>query len=202
MKIAIFGAPGSFTEEAALSYCSKRPIRPSFSHHETAEEVFDAVERNHASLGVIPLSNSIGGSVEETVEAMSKHSFDNVNVLELQIRQNLLSLKGIDLPAINGIVSHPQALAQSRLYLARNWLKTEKKPYSSTAKAAQDLSEGKLSPRIAVIASGRAAKMYGLHIIAQDIQDTSTNFTQFLVFKKHGSKNIVIHLMRNLLRKA
>ena len=182
MKIAILGAEGSFTEEAAIHYCQRNDIRPAFRHCETPEEVFKSVDEKTTKLGVIPISNSLGGGVEQTITAMSQHSFKPIAFFEIRVRQNLLVRQDVRAADITKIVSHPQALAQCRLYLARNWLKAKKIPYNSTASAARDLANGQLDSDVAVIASAKAAKLYGLKTASSDIQDFQSNFTQFLVF--------------------
>ena len=184
MKIAILGAEGSFTEEAANYHCQRNDIKPAFLHCETPEEVFKSVDDKTAKLGVIPISNSLGGGVEETITAMSQHSFRPIAFFEIRVRQNLLTRQDTKPANITKIVSHPQAFAQCRLYLARNWLKAKKVPYNSTASAARDLATGALDNDVAVIASSKAAKLYGLKTVASDIQDFQSNFTQFLVFSR------------------
>lgn len=189
MRIAIFGSEGSFTEEAANVYCRRQHIlKPVFMYQETVEKVFQAISTDQV-VGIIPISNTSGGAVEETIEAMSKHFFRPILIFEINIAQNLLSAKNTKPEDIDKIYSHPQALAQCRLYLAKNWLRVKKAPYANTASAARDLAAGKLGANSAVIASLKAAKLYDLVVIAKDIQDSRFNFTQFLVFDRATTKS-------------
>jgi prephenate dehydratase len=183
MKIVVLGAPGSYTEEASKSYAKKLDIPNDPTFEETIEEVFKSVSLKSGCLGIVPIANSVGGIVEESLEMMSKYYFDIVEIFSLPIAHNLLTLPENKKSDIKLIVSHSQALAQCRLYLARNWLKTKKSRYASTAGAARDLATGKLPKNGAVIGSKKAALLYGLKIIDENIQDSRFNFTQFLIFK-------------------
>jgi prephenate dehydratase len=187
MKIAVLGASGSFTEKAAESYCKKHRKRFDPVRRETVRGVFAAVQSDKASVGVVPISNSVGGVVTDSVKALADSGVTLVTVIELPVSQNLLVLPGVSRGEVTKLVSHPQALAQCRLYLARNWLKTPKKRHSSTAKAAKDLASGKLSRTTAVIASTEAADLYKLKVLESDIQDSRFNFTQFVVIKCKGT---------------
>jgi prephenate dehydratase len=97
---------------------------------------------------------------------------------------NLLVKKGVSMHKIKKIVSHDQALKQCRFYIKRMWPKVKIEEYPDTAKAAQDLAEGKLPPSVAVIASKAAAKKYRLDVLGESIQDLKFNYTSFIAAVK------------------
>ena len=102
----------------------------------------------------------------------------------VEISQNLLALEGVSLGDIEEIHSHEQALKQCKDYLAEKFWSKKLVEEDDTAKAAQDLSEGKLSKHVAVIASKFSAEKYGLKILEHDIHDLKRNLTLFLAVKR------------------
>jgi prephenate dehydratase len=96
----------------------------------------------------------------------------------------LLALPGTNTADITTITSHDQAIKQCRTYLRRNWADASIEVYADTAKAAADLAQGILPPTTAVIAPRRCAKLYGLDILEESIQDLKFNYTSFLVATK------------------
>lgn len=182
--IGVSGAKGSFSEEAARAYAKKSHIKKiEISYLISVENVLSALESGEIGLGIFPIENSIGGVVNEAVEAMSKHNFDIKKTFDIMIKQNLLAKPGTKSDDIKVITSHEQALLQCKSYLKKKWGKVKIKPYSDTAKAAEDLASGKLPPTTAVIASRTAAKLYGLKILDAAIQDLKTNHTTFIAAK-------------------
>ncbi len=182
--IAISGIKGSFSEEAAHKYLEKHGLGGTITDATTADQTFQAVVSGQAELGLVPLENSVGGMVYETLYAMAKYTFGIEEILQIDVQQNLLAIPGTSIDAITHVTSHPQALAQCRHYLKRHWDATELQDYPDTALAAADLAAGKLNSHTAVIASRAAAKEYGLEILEAGIQDLKFNITAFLVFSK------------------
>jgi prephenate dehydratase len=183
--IGVSGAQGSFSEEAALTYAHKISLKKySILYLVTVENVLAALEEGSITLGIFPIENSNGGIVIETVYAMAKHNFNIKKIFEIDIHMNLLAKKGTKIAAIKKIASHDQALKQCRFYLKRNWPKAKIEAYPDTAKAAQDLAEGKLPASVAVIASRRAAEIHKLNILEESIQDLKFNYTSFVVATK------------------
>ncbi len=185
LRIGISGASGSFSEEAARSYTQTADLKDfSLDYLISVENVLAALEKGDIDLGVFPIANSTGGVVTEAGEAVAKHRFNIKKLFGIDIRQNLLAQKGVSKSDITTIVSHDQALKQCRAYLKKNWPKAKIEEYEDTAKAAEDLASGKLSPTTAVIASKTAADIYGLHILDESIQDLTSNFTTFLAAER------------------
>jgi prephenate dehydratase len=186
MEIGIMGAPGSFSEQAAEQYQRTFLDNQSINIKAlvNAESVLTAVEEGTVDCGIFPIENSNGGIVIEAVHAMAAHRFSIERMFELDVHHMLLALPGTDPATITTVTSHDQAIKQCRMYLRRNWADAAIEVYADTAKAAADLANGTLAPTTAVIAPRRCAKMYGLDILEESIQDLKFNYTSFLVAVK------------------
>lgn len=183
--IGVSGGKGSFSEEAANYYCQKYDVKNyRIAYLISAERVLSNLTKNKINLGIFPIENSNGGFVYEAVYAMAKYNFKIRHIFEIDVRQNLLALPSKNISQIKKIASHQQALKQCRMYLKRKWPNVELIEWPDTAKAAQDLSTGKLTPDTAVIAPRACADLYGLQILEESIQDLKFNFTTFLAVKK------------------
>lgn len=181
LVIGISGAPGSFSEEAARTFAAKNHISKYQTEYLiTVENVLENLQKGAILLGIFPIENSNGGIVIETVYAMAKHNFHIKKIFEIDIHMNLLVKKGVKAKDIKKIASHDQALKQCRFYLKRMWPKAKIEAYPDTAKAAQDLAQGKLPKSVAVIASRAAATIYKLDILEESIQDLKFNYTSFV----------------------
>jgi len=183
--IGVSGGKGSFSEEAAVYYCQKYGIKNyKIAYLISAERVLSNLTQNKINFGVFPIENSNGGFVYEAVYAMAKYNFKIRHIFEIDVRQNLLALPNKNISQIKKITSHQQALRQCRMYLKRKWPQADLIEWPDTAKAAQDLSAGKLTPDTAVIAPLACANLYNLQILEENIQDLKFNFTTFLAVKK------------------
>ncbi|MCL9972351.1 MAG: prephenate dehydratase, partial [Candidatus Pacebacteria bacterium] len=105
-----------------------------------------------------------------------------------EVNQNLIVQKGVTASDVTAITSHDQALKQCRMYLKRTWPDIDLVPYADTALAAKHLSDGTLPRTTAVVASARAAEMYGLDLLEEKIQDLKFNYTVFIAAKKFVAK--------------
>lgn len=185
VNIGVSGVAGSFSEEAARSYAQKNGLKsPQISYLVTVENVLAGLEAGEISLGIFPIENSNGGIVIEAVYAMAKHRFSIKKLFEIDVHHNLLVKKGVTADSIKAIFSHDQALKQCRMYLKRKWPKVKVVEYADTAKAAEDLANGKLPKTAAVIASRAAAELYGLDILEESTQDLKFNYTSFVAATK------------------
>ena len=140
-------------------------------------EVFEELGRTAADFGVVPVENSIEGSVRETLDALMSSEIGICGEIVLHIRHALMSLSG-RMEDIRTVVSHPQALAQCRQWLNRHLPGIALQETSSTAKAAEIALQ---NPETAAVASETIAKKLGLKVINRDIQDMPDNITRFLV---------------------
>ncbi|OGG41425.1 hypothetical protein A2837_02845 [Candidatus Kaiserbacteria bacterium RIFCSPHIGHO2_01_FULL_46_22] len=182
IKIGVMGDRGSFSEMAGEQYIKKESLSDAeILTLVTAEAVLDGLEKGLCGKGIFPIENSNGGIVIEAVHAMAKHRFVIEKMFELDVHHNLLVKKGITASHIKSISSHDQALKQCRMYLKRVWPNADILPFKDTAAAANALHAGELADTTAVIASRRAAELYGLDILEESIQDLKYNYTTFVV---------------------
>ena len=154
-----------------------------------SEGVFQALEQGKADLGILPIYNPTGGLVEMTLHAMGKHVFTIESTFDMPVSQCLLTLPTVRQDEIRTVVSHQQALAQCQKYLNLQLSDCQLVEYSDTAKAAEDLASGKLASTSAVLAPKLCAQLYGLRMVAENVQDDDRNQTHFLVVKQHLSPN-------------
>jgi chorismate mutase/prephenate dehydratase len=141
------------------------------------QDVFTEVEQARADLGVVPVENSSEGVIRHTLDLFVESPLKVCGELALPIRLCLMSKNGGGARP-SAIVSHPQPLAQARQWLDRNYPGIERREAASTAAAAKAAAKDK---RIAVIGDALAAEIYGLKILARNIQDKSDNMTRFLI---------------------
>lgn len=187
VKLGVSGDAGSFSEEAGQLYAAKVGIdNPILDYLIDMEGVLAAIEKGNVDLGIFPVVNSRGGLVRMAFDAMGKHQFKVVDELWLNVHQCLLVKPGVAVNQIKKIVSHPQAIAQCKQYFQNNFHDVEFIEAQDTAKAAKELSLGLLDPNCAVIAAERAAHIYGLEVIAKDIQDDMLNLTAFIIVKSNN----------------
>ncbi|MDQ3492756.1 MAG: prephenate dehydratase [Chloroflexota bacterium] len=174
--VAYQGEPGAFGEEAVIGYFGADGVTPV--PMATFSAVCAAVENGSVDAGVLPLENSLAGTVGDALDALADGSLSVVGELLLPIRHQLLLLPGADLERVTRVSSHWQALAQCERFLSgRGW---QIVPSADTAGAARELAFSG-NPTVAAIASQRAAERYSLEIAATDIQDSTHNVTRFAV---------------------
>ena len=175
-SIAFLGPSGTFTEEAALRYDAQANLQsfPSISG------VALAVASSIAEEGVVPIENSLEGSVTDTLDILiHQDRLFICSELVLPIEHSLLVPPGVQAPDIQAIYSHPQALAQCRSFLERCFPKAQLVASLSTAAAVVDAKERPSSA--AAIAPLRAADLHGVEVLARGIQDNSANVTRFVI---------------------
>ena len=174
--VAYQGEPGAYSEAAAQRHAADATLLPCPSF----DEVFKAVETGTASLGVLPIENSIGGTIHRNYDLLLEHAALNiVGDLELRVVHSLIALPGTSLERITQIYSHPQALAQCDRYL-RSLPGVEVVATYDTAGSAKLIKDRHLT-EAGAIASERAATVFGLQVLASGIQDFPDNITRFLV---------------------
>lgn len=184
-SIAYQGEPGAFGEEAVIGFFGTDDVEPMPML--TFSAVCAAVEDGTAGAGVLPLENSLAGTVGDALDALANGSLSVVGELLLPIRHQLLVLPRTALDRVTRVSSHWQALAQCERFLAgRGW---ETVPAADTAGAARELASGR-DPTAAAIASARAAERYGLEIAAPDIQDSPDNVTRFAVLVRDADAGL------------
>lgn len=184
LKLALSGAPGSFSDEAATLYCQREGIDAELIYTLDMEGVLKSLDTGQATLGIFPVVNSRGGLVHPAFEAMGHHLFQMIGELWLEVHQCLMLRPEIDQTKIESITSHPQALVQCERYIQHRYPNLPLIEWIDTAEAAKDLANGKLPVNTAVIAPAQAAILYGLKILERGIQDVNPNLTTFIIVKK------------------
>lgn len=178
MRMAYQGEPGAYSEAAALRFDAQAELLPC----PTFPEVFAAVASGRATHGILPVENSIGGSIHQNYDLLLEHDLPIVGEVQLEITHNLMALPGTTLEQLTRIYSHPQALAQCEHFL-RSLPHVAVEATYDTAGSAKLVSEQRLEGAGA-IASERAAEVFGLEILKAGIQDYSDNITRFLVISR------------------
>jgi len=183
--VAYQGEPGAFGEEAIIGYFGADAVEPIGMS--TFSAVCDAVEFGSADAGVLPLENSLAGTVGDALDALAEGSLSVVGELLLPVRHHLLVLPGVSLDDVEWVASHWQALSQCERFLAgRRW---EIVPAADTAGAARELAS-RGDRHAAAVASERAAERYGLEVAARDIQDSPHNVTRFAVLAQSAGHSL------------
>jgi prephenate dehydratase len=175
MKIAYQGEPGAFSEAASRLVSADAALVPCKSF----EDVFATVEQGPAGYGVLPIENSIGGSIHRNYDLLIENHLPIVGEVEVPVVHHLLALPGTSMAAIRKIYSHPQALAQCERFL-RTLTGVEIVATYDTAGSAKMVADGKLADT-AAIASARAGEIFGLAPLASSVQDFDDNITRFIV---------------------
>jgi len=177
--VAYQGEPGAFSEQAARAmFARSTRLYPCTQF----SEVFQHASKRGAHFGIIPIENSLFGSVHENYDHLLRSKLFIVGELKLRIRHQLMALPGTRLKDIKTVFSHPQALGQCERFL-RALKGVETKPFYDTAGAAKMVADEKRFDA-AAIASEQAAKTYGLKILKRNIEDNHNNFTRFLLLSK------------------
>jgi prephenate dehydratase len=185
MKIAYQGEPGAFSEAASRLVDVNAQLVPCKSF----EDVFDSVEHGPTGHGVLPIENSIGGSIHRNYDLLIENHLPIVGEVEVPVVHHLLALPGTSMSAIKRIYSHPQGLAQCERFL-RTLSGVEIVATYDTAGSAKMVADGKLTDT-AAIASARAGEIFGLAPLASSVQDFDDNITRFIVIGRRPVKESV-----------
>lgn len=179
-SIAYLGPPGTNSEQAALKYDPQARLIPFPS----VAAVASAVDTGMAAEGVVPIENSLEGSVNDTLDLLVHESRLLIRrELVLDIENHLLVRPGASAAGLKVIYSHPQALAQSRRFIERCYPKAQVVAALSTAAAVDEMMAA--AEPSAAIGNSRAAELYGAQVLARNIQDRSPNVTRFVVLAPH-----------------
>jgi chorismate mutase/prephenate dehydratase len=173
-SVAYLGPKGTFSHAAAVRQFGHGA---EFSPASTIAEVFTAVESGRCSFGVVPVENTTEGAVTPTLDSLADTTTGILAELVLKVQHCVLSAEQ-NPRGVRRIASHPQVLGQCRRYLGEKFPGIETLPTASSAAAAQLAASRKttlaIGPRL-------AAEIYGLHVVADSIQDNPSNVTRFLV---------------------
>lgn len=180
LRVAYLGPAGTFSESASRKHFGSAP---TFMARATIDEVFRSVEAGVVDYGVVPVENSTEGAVGGTLDLLLAHSLQVCGEVRLRIHQNLLS-RAEGIGAAKRLYSHAQSLAQCHEWLNRNLANLPRVPVASNAEAARLASEDAES---CAIAGEAAAELYGLNVLAANIEDDPNNTTRFLVIAHHDA---------------
>ena len=177
-KVSFLGPTGTYTQEACEKFFNNEG---EYLPYETVPQAVEALVNGASDYAVIPQENTIGGVVVDYVDTLiAQTSVSVVGEVELPINQNLLVLPGTKLSDIKTVYSHKQGIAQGKDWLSQNLPDAEVIEVSSTAEGARMISESK-DPSCAAIASAGCADVYGLEILANNIQNNDKNKTRLYV---------------------
>jgi prephenate dehydratase len=178
VRIAYQGEPGAYSESAAERYRPGVETLP----YPSFEAVSKAVEKGPATHGILPIENSVAGSIHRNYELLVEHELPIVGEVQLHVEHHLLALPGTRIEDLRRVYSHPQALSQCDDFLHR-LSGVEVIATYDTAGSAKMIREKGLSDA-AAIASRRAADLFGLSVLQAAIQDFETNITRFLIIAR------------------
>jgi prephenate dehydratase len=180
-RIAFQGELGSFSHRSSLKIFGPaiEPY-PCFSF----DDVFEAVVRKKAECAVVPIENTLAGSIHQNFDLLAHHSLDIVGETSLRVEHNLIVHPGAGLRQIRQIYSHPAALEQCRRML-RRMKSVEKVSFYDTAGSVKHIRDKGIR-NAAAIASEDAARIYGMKILRRGIEDEPENFTRFIALARHG----------------
>ena len=198
MKIAYSGIEGSF---AGIATEKIFPEAELISCH-TFREAYEQVEKGQCEACVLPVENSYAGEIGQVSDLMFAGTLKITGVYELHVSQCLLGVKGSTAAGIRKVISHPQALEQCGDYLTRSGY--EAVPYENTARAAKEVAQ-RGDATLGAIGSYRAAELYGLEILEENINESAQNVTRFAVFRRAdaagaaqpGNNTILIFTIRD-----
>ncbi|KAL9260670.1 Arogenate dehydratase/prephenate dehydratase 1, chloroplastic-like protein [Drosera capensis] len=178
LRVAFKGLPGAYGEDAALKaypHCTSVPC-------DEFEEAFKAVELWLADKAVLPIENSLGGSIHRNYDLLLRHTLHIVGEVQLPVELCLMALPGVQLDDLKRVLSHPQALADCDRLLSK--LGVARENVDDVASAAQFVPSNGLKDA-GVIATSRTSRIYGLHILAEGVQDNPDSVTRFLVLARN-----------------
>jgi prephenate dehydratase len=197
--VAFQGEKGAYSEDACFRYFGTSVKTQPFLDFQS---IFEAVEKDKVTHAVVPVENSIEGSVAQVNDLLLDHDLTISGETIVPVKHCLMAFDGATMDSIREVMSHPQALGQSRKFLANHsaWHVT---PWYDTAGSARMVAESKRKD-IAAIASKRAASVYGLKILKEDIQSEEVNYTRFFVLEKNpppvqgANKTSVVFATKNV----
>ncbi|MFC1965404.1 prephenate dehydratase [Chloroflexota bacterium] len=181
LTVAFQGEIGAYSEEAAFHFFEPSiQVKPC----ESLDDVFKTVEKGEAQFGIVPIENSLEGSISRSYDLLLNSSLKVCGETGLRVIHCLIANPGTRLDLIRKVYSHPQALGQCQVFLRH--LDCELVPTYDTAGSVKMIKEKGITDG-AAIASTRAAEIYGMQIVAREIEDNPNNFTRFFILAEQDS---------------
>ena len=196
MKVAFQGEAGAYSEQAVFDYFGEVDTVPC----ESFDMVFDSVVSGKSESALIPIENSLAGSIHQNYDLLLRHNLHIVGEYLLRVRHCLIVLPGVKKEDIQKAISHPQALGQCAGYLRSYGIKAEQ--VYDTAGSVKMLKESGARDT-AAIASRRAAELYGMQILEEGIEDNPENYTRFLAIQPEAvapegeAKTSIVFTLKN-----
>ncbi len=197
MNVAFQGEAGAYSEQAVLDHFGAVETLPCDSF----DAVFEAVSEGRCDAAMVPIENSLAGSIHQNYDLLLQHGLHIVGERLLRVQHCLIAMPGTAPADIRKALSHPQALGQCARYLRSR--KIRPLPVYDTAGSVKLLKES-AARDTAAIASRRAAELHGMEILAAGIEDDPQNFTRFLVLQREpgtpsgAAKTSIVFTLRNL----
>ncbi len=193
LVLGIQGGKGSFNEEAARQRMARTPDKPfTLTYLHTTENVLKALHDGSIDRGQFAIRNSLGGFVDESVEAAKRYTYEKIDEFAISIKHALMIASDAQIEDIDTIMAHPQALSQCKHSLARKYnhlkLVSGEGDLIDHAKVAEMLGQGKLGKNIATLGSKVLAELHGLKIVEANMQDSGSNFTTFIWVQRPKSE--------------
>lgn len=180
LRVAFQGEPGAFSEAAALEHFSGEIETVPC---ETFDDVFAGVEAGSVAVGLVPIENSLGGSIHRNYDLLMRHNLSITAEHYLRVRHCLIGLPGATLGDVKRVISHPQGLAQTEHWVRAHLHGVHSEPVHDTAGSVRLVRDGG-DPTVAAVASRRAADVYGMQVLAEGIEDDAANYTRFLAIQR------------------
>jgi prephenate dehydratase len=197
MKIAFQGEPGAYSEQAVFNYFGQVDTFPC----ESFDALFEAVNSGKCDSGLIPIENSLAGSIHQNYDLLLRNQLHINGEHLLRVRHCLIANPGVKKADIKKAISHPQALGQCAGYLRSHGIQAEQ--VYDTAGSVKMIKESGAKDT-AAIASRRAAELYGMQILEEGIEDNPENYTRFLaishnIIKPEGeAKTSIVFTLKNV----
>jgi prephenate dehydratase len=197
--IAYQGEPGAFSEQAALAVHGSRAKTQPLP---TFKDVFRFVARSSSHRGIVPIENSVFGSVHENYDLLLRNKLAIVGEVKLRIQLHLMAMPGVSLRQIHTVYSHPQALGQCEEFLSSMRGIDVVAQYDTAGSAKLIRDHERIDA--AAIASARAARRYGLKILRRNIENNHRNYTRFLVVARRPicprgkAKTSIVFTLKNV----
>jgi prephenate dehydratase len=185
IRVAYQGEPGAYSEKATKELLGSKVTTVAY---QSFEDAFKAVASMEADYAVVPIENSLGGSIHTNFDLLLRYDLHIIAEHEFRVEHTLLALPGVKRKQIKKVMSHPQALAQCDNYL-RDWGVGKEATYD-TAGSAKMIKE-KAMKDCAAIASDLAGETYGMEVLDRNIEDHDNNYTRFLLLSRHSVSSII-----------
>ena len=197
MRVAFQGEPGAYSEQAVFNYFGPVETQPC----ESFDAVFEAVHSGKCESALIPIENSLAGSIHQNYDLLLQNNLYINGEYLLRVRHCLIANSGVEKADIIKAISHPQALGQCAGYLRTHGIKAEQ-AYDTAGSVKMLKESGERD--VAAIASRRAAELYGMQILEEGIEDNPENYTRFLAISpnlikpENEAKTSIVFTLKNV----